>query len=319
MQTNPEIAEIGPESHFLEAPFEGRGLETISPEEILARILRASPWIALLVVLAVLLTGAWLRWLAPRFYTAQMTVAPYSGNLEHPEPSLFSLTKLLPSTGQHFVFYLQTRDSVELASRLMKYPELRAEIFHDQWDPKTQSWHPPRGVVASFKSTLDSVLRVRSWSPPTPADLAAYLAKDVKVTSNVRRTHYTFSYASRDPAFAAWLLGQINDQTQSILRERAKARAELRIAHLLQQITATTVAVNRDVLVRLLAEQQQRLMLINPKLPYAAIVIDPPSVSHYPTSPRPFLDMVLAAFSAAVLGIFVAGWRVRRNARTRGA
>lgn len=283
---------------------------------LIRKIIAAWPFILLLVICAIVVETAWLRWVAVPLYTAQMTVAPVVNDADPAahNPSLGAISSLVGLDSRNngrFDSYIDIRNSIVLAQKLLENPEVRNNIFKSQWDDQTHQWHEPRTVLTPLVDTVKSILGMPAWSPPMASDLEDYLRQKVAVVTDRRTSHTQFSYENANPAFAADLLQLVHASAEEMMREDEEAQTKIKIAHLMDQVEKSSMMENRQALTELLAEEQRVMMLLSPQIPFAAAVTEPPSVGHHPSSPRPVVDLVLAAAVAAGIGIL--GIAVRTN------
>ena len=252
-------------------------------------------------------------------YTAEMTVMPNAA-INNNSGSISSLSSLAGLSGPNdttFDTYMAVRNSKLLAERLMKVPGLPQRIFLGQWDASTHQWRPPKGLLPSTKRAISAMLGFKSWLPPDAGDMAQYLSKMVTFESD-RRTEIThLKYTNANPQLASFLLQQVHDQAEDILRVQAKNQSDAVINHLLAELRVVTVGEQRSALIELLSEQEKKAMMIDRALPYAAVVIDPPFVD-VANPPRPLLTLFLVvAGSMFLAAMAVAVWVLLRLRRAK--
>jgi len=272
----------------------------------------AWPLVISLPIVTMALVGVWLRWVAVPIYTTHMSVAPYvdQSSAVRRTDTLGGLSSVLgfgaPSSSNfNFNLYLETRLSVALASRLLQIPEVRRAVYGEEWNEETGQWRRPHGVIFALRELVRSIFGLPGWSPPTANDFASYLQKRVKQESDRQRNYFAFYFDNRDPVLGMALLQDIHTGAEAMLRDDAQKRTAVKIDHLIQQIGASTLTENRSALTALLGEEQRESMLIAPEIPFAAIVVDPPSATHYPTSPRALRDLFFAVLAGAALAVVI--------------
>jgi uncharacterized protein involved in exopolysaccharide biosynthesis len=250
-------------------------------------------------------------------YTAEMTVAPNrivnSASQSANGGSISSLIGLQGVTDTQFDLYLSTRDSNLLAAKLMAKPGIPQQIFYYLWDKDRHQWRPPVDLFSGFRRGVSSVLGFPSWAPPDTGDVADYLSKNIKVAADKRTliTHIEFSY--RNPEFAKALLLAVHEEAEALLREQAQRHTRVMIAHIVHELGTVTVTEQREALIQLLSQQEKELMMIGDNLPYAAVVVDPPSVDSAKGKPRPLLMVFFALLVAAIACASLIGWQVLRD------
>jgi hypothetical protein len=240
----------------------------------------------------------------PLTYTAEMTVAPNRMVDPGGEGSSGGLSSLIGLNGPmdaQFELYLSTRKSNLLAQRMMATPGVPQKIFKAFWDPETQQWRPPAGLIQDMKRGLNSAMGFASWTQPTPGDLQGFLDKAFTVEGNKRTLITKISFSDPDPAFAKWLMTTVHDQAEAILKDEAQQRTRIMIAHAVHELSVVTVAEQRSALIQLLSQQEKQLLMIDKNLPYAAVVVDPPSADLPDNAPRPLRNIFVALVVVSLL------------------
>jgi uncharacterized protein involved in exopolysaccharide biosynthesis len=88
-----------------------------------------------------------------------------------------------------------------------------------------------------------------------------------------------------------------------MVKKSKRADSIARISYLDQKLQTVTFADQRSILIALLAQEQQKLMLIEADKDFVAQIIDPPIVPKSPSS----LSPVTIALISAVMGTLLAG------------
>jgi hypothetical protein len=253
-------------------------------------------------------------------YTAAMTVAPNrmvsAGNEGNAGGGLSSLIGLQGVMDTQFDLYLTTRNSNLLAAKLMDIPGVPQKIFENLWDKEKQQWRPPPGIWPRFKRGISSALGFIPWSPPNSGDVAEFLENSFKVGTDKRTLITRIEFSDHDRDFCRFLLLTVHNQAEALLREQAQRRTRIMIAHLVHELATVTVTEQRQALIQLLSQQEKQMMMIDDNLPYAAVVIDPPSVDTA-GKPRPLLIIFLFQILAAMVSAAYIGWIALRNLQMR--
>lgn len=273
--------------------------------EIVAIVWRRRLRVVASVVAALIVAVIYLKGQTP-LYTASMLVMPAEQQTPQAGGGGGLGLQLLSGLGrgsndETFLRYLQTFGTTSFGERLETRHNLVRRVFAGQWDEATRRWRKPTGVTASIRSGISGFFGLPSYADPSPTTLAAYLDSKIDDSQVGTSPIYRISFSHPDSGFAVELLDIVNREANATLREEAAAATRLKMASLQARIAATTESEHRAMLFSLLAEQQRRLMLLDPRLPYAAVVVDAPVASALPTSPRPLLSLALAT----LLGLFV--------------
>jgi hypothetical protein len=84
----------------------------------------------------------------------------------------------------------------------------------------------------------------------------------------------------------------VHDAAVQLVRDEISSRNTAKIDYLTQALAKTTNADQRGILIGMLAQTEQTQMLLNNNLPFAAQIIDTPTVPTQPSSP-PMLNIAL--------------------------
>ncbi len=254
-------------------------------------------------------------------YTAEMTVAPNRmvAGAEGNGGGLSSLIGLQGPIDTQFELYLSTRKSHLLAERMMAMPGVPQRIFSAFWDPEAKEWRPSSGLIPRMKRAINGALGFTPWAPPNAGDLSEYLSTAFTVESNRRTLITKITFSDADPDFAKWLTLIVHDQAEAILREQAQQRTRIMIAHAVHELQIVTVAEQRLALIQLLSQQEKQLMMIDKNLPYASVVVDPPSADRPDNAPRPLRNIFVALVLVTILAAAALAARVLRDIKRKMA
>lgn len=240
--------------------------------------------------------------IATPVYTAQVVVAPIPKNmsLEQTGSALegFSLLSEGSEAPQHFDLFLQLLTSFQIAQELGEQTELKQSVFANSWDVENEQWVQPKEFVVK---PIFRVLFNKPWRPVSDQDFAAYLSNKVK-----RRKSGSFMYLTIDhknPQLAYELLSSLVDQADKAVRKEELKVAQSIIGALSDRLATVQVASHRQVLIEILVDWEQRRLLADNSINYAAKVVEPVTVSSRPTSPNLKSSLVFFLGGGALLGL----------------
>ncbi len=270
----------------------------------------------LIILLCVLValggTYAWLKRQTPE-YTARMVVGPAASELmsSGARSTRGGPLSFLGANGfgagavTEFERFMELKASAELAERLQSKRRVLQRVFVDMWDPEGRRWIRPDGLVAASKMALRESLRLPPWTPPSIEVLAEYLQEEIKQSHERGSSLWVLKCSNHDPTLAKQLLTWVHAETDVMIRERAMLRASEQIKYLEGKLMTISVKEHRDALVDLLSQQERVLMVIGSGLPYAAEIIEAPTVSEVPTWPWPIRALAIGGLAGLVIGFFI--------------
>jgi hypothetical protein len=250
-------------------------------------------------------------------YTATFMVSPIpssSDGLSSKLQGMGALASLagarlnLDSGSQSFLLYQQAIYSRDVANVLSRNPVVMHRLFAGQWDAETQQWKRPNGPLRSVSGAIKSVIGipVRPWLPPDGAALQEYIQHNVGVVADPEKPVVVITYDNVDPAFAVFLLTELDRAVDAKLRKIALLRATEYVDYLSTQLMQVTNSDVRQALINTLTEQERIKMMVNATAPYAAQPFGPPSASRAPTKPKPSLVLFIAILVGGLLGALCA-------------
>lgn len=267
--------------------------------------------------LAIMLTGltfllggiAYLH-LAEYKYTAEMRVvasqAP-GNNAGIGGGRLSNLASLVgisteSSSPSPFKLYLEELTSREVASAVVSQPYLMHVIFNREWDAGTRSWRQPEPTP--FRNGLKALLGfpLLKWQPPNAARLQDYLRQSIKIDDDPKRAVTIVRFDHADPRFATTLLSALNAAADRHLKTVALARARQFVRYLDTRLATVLIAEYRVALLTTLSDQEKQIMLASSEASYAADLVEAPTASLAPTSPRAVIVLVASTLFGLVFG-----------------
>ena len=290
--------------------------DEIDLRELFGVLWRGKFLIMLCVVAAIALAALYLR-SAERKYTVEYVFKPVE--TEDALPSLGGLGGLaslagvsLPSSSSgDFLTFKFLLKSEEVAQKFMQDEALLRGIFHKEWDSHTQSFRQPAdGALTPYVRRVKKLLTgegPRDYAPPSAARLVEWLKEDGFSSSEERDTGFlTLSAETPEPDLMIQVMSQVTEETDRLLKERYIASAEQTMGFYQQQLAKARAREHREALAKLIAQEDQKLMLASKGTYFVAEPLTEPSVSLNPTSPKASLVLALSVvlggfFSAALV------------------
>lgn len=259
---------------------------------------------------ATLLFGIVFIRLAEHKYTASLVIGPVRDTNQLVGGIDFTASSgsgLLSALSQPKVTPIATMKALlhsePVARKLLADPAIRDRFFPGLWDPTAHGWRRPGGPMVWLKSGFKSMLGLPVWVPPSPGVLQQALTTALEVSDDRESGFTILAFSDRDPAFAEHLLTSATNAADAILRQRTRDEATRRIAFISRRLDGDgQLSVDhRAVLIRFLANEEQKLIGVAAGTPMAADVVLPAKSSATVTTPN--WKAVLAA--SFILGIFL--------------
>lgn len=200
---------------------------------------------------------------------------------------------------QQFMAVIYSKPAAELLES--EGPFLR-HLYPNRWDDKRQTWKPqPWSLVSILKSAVKSALRIPDRPYPGAENIAQIIRERVNISSNEKNSIYTFTFADRDPKFAAAFLKAIYDSGETLLLRQARAIASARVRQTERELDDTSVESSRRALMDVLTVFHAREIEANVGSPYAAQIVYGPISSDYPSEP----NVLFYILGGLLFGLFI--------------
>jgi hypothetical protein len=206
-----------------------------------------------------------------------------------------------------FTQFISSMGSVGVARELIKRHDLLCRIYRSDCDPVTHQWHERTGVREFFNGLLAKLGGLPDPNGPrTEIDLALYLRGAVVPSINKTNSLVTLTFEHPRPEFAAQVLSAVVATTNDHIRAQNRDVQKRYVEYLSQNAAKTTNVEQRQAIDTLLLQQERQLMMTEVDLPYAAKILDGPTV--VPIN-KVLKTLVIYSFLGFVLGAVLAIFR----------
>jgi hypothetical protein len=268
-------------------------------------------WVILLGALLGISSGVLFLSTTTYRYSATLIVTPVKSEMMRLPGSVSSLAAVaginLPGGGDtnDFNLYILGLKSRQVAAELGKDEEIMHTLFASHYNTASGKWRRPSGLFVALSSAGKSALGVpgAEWRPPDAADLQKFIETNVRITTDRKSNITNISLDYKDPQFAVNLITELHEKTDAFLRRQALTRADQSIGYLAKQLSRVQLAEHREELAAILGEQEKARMLASSAAPFSAQPFGSAVASSRPTSPRPFIVLIVGLVGGAILGL----------------
>ena len=285
--------------------------DEIDLRELFTALWRGKRLIIICVMFSIMLASLHLRQ-AERKYTVRYVFAPVAS--ENVGPNLGGLGGLaslagvsLPtSSSSDFLTYKFLLKSEEVAARMLKDRDLLVSVFSSDWDTERELFRQPasgplKSVVRGLKNLLTGN-EPSAYIPPNAARLSAWMDEAFNSSEGRDTGFLTLSAETAKPTLMVDVITRATQQTDQLLKERYIATAEQTMSFYQQQLSRARAREHREALAKLIAQEDQRLMLASKGTYFVAEPVTEPYVSLGPTSPKASLVLALSVVLGGFLG-----------------
>ena len=182
-----------------------------------------------------------------------------------------------------YIQFSYAMGSLEVAQKLNQKYDLLCRLYRGQCDAATHQWEPRNDTIQDW---IESVTSRLSGLPdpnvgPRPiTDLARYITNRV-VAEQLKKTDsvITLSYTHHDPKFAAQFLSWVVSAANDYVREQNRETQKRYVEYLTASAAQTTNVEQRQAIDNLLLQEERQLMMTEVDVPYAAQILDGPTVA----------------------------------------
>jgi uncharacterized protein involved in exopolysaccharide biosynthesis len=283
-------------------------MEEIYFRDVLGIVWRAKWWMAISVVAAIAI-GAYLYSVAMPRYEITMTLEPVdsqqnpweqSGQGVSSIASQFLGVPLGDRRLQNAQQFLALFRSPTVLERVDKQLGLLPHLYYGSWDAASEQWIAPSGWTTQFRTMLRTDL---PWVPPSLADASKYLEREMTVNTLSGGALVEVKFIDRDPAFGTALLDGLYNESDEVMRTRARAQNDEHISYIQKSLSTVSYAETRQSLTNLLTVEVGQKIMINSNSPYAMEVLKPPLANPRPISPSLTIYTAIAALAGLVFGL----------------
>ncbi len=193
--------------------------------------------------------------------------------------------------------------TLKLAKKLDEKHDLMMVVYGGAWDAERNSWKRPSGDQFEWDQKVKAFFRQPLWSAPTIEDLAGYVGGGFQIEAIDESDFNRISFAHADAEMALWMLKIVFAEISEFIHQQEVAAQAKRRKFLEARLSNTQIVDFRNALMSLLANVTRKEMMLEGGSSSEIVVLDPPYISKYKTSPTILKTMGVRVFGALALSI----------------
>lgn len=296
----------------------------IDLKELLSTLWRGKIYIIFFSLLFVYFASAYLHY-ADRKYLVEYKLKPV---VEAKQSNSFASglggfatlagIELPSSTSDDFEIFQELIYSTEVSEIILQNKELIKKIYSAEWSPSLSSFsEPPKSKLTTnigiLKTTLTGYDEVK-YMPPDARRLAFYITNNIQIEKD-RKTGFLTIYANTSkPEMLRSLITEIIEITDNIMRQRFIKFSKEPLAFYKEKLRTTRSREHREALAELIGKEEQKLMFASRAKYFTAEPYVNPSISLFPTAPKPKIILLISIMIGLSIGCLVA---FMRNSKTK--
>ena len=296
--------------------------DEIDFKELFLTLWRGKIYIILLPLISVFLASQFLH-SAERKYTLKYNLKPVGEAKKSKSLSglggIASIAGIqLPSSSNtDFVIFKELITSTEVSEIIFENKKIIKDIFKYEWNEKTNSFsNPPQSemqvLLGKFKKLLTGNKNINYMSPD-PERLAIFIYNNIRIKQNDETGFLEFTSQTSNPELILSLIIEAAEASDKIMRQRYIDFSTQPLAFYKEKLRTARSREHREALAQLISGEEQKLMFASRGKYFIAEPYINPTISYYPTSPKPKLVLALSLVFGLFIGIVII--YIRRSIR----
>jgi hypothetical protein len=249
---------------------------------------------------------------AERKYTVKYNLKPVGETKNNSSISglggLASITgiQLPTNTNNDFVIFKELITSAEVSEIIFENEKIIIDIFRSEWDEALNSFSsPPKSKTQNFVSDVKRLITgdiKLDYIPPNPRRLAAFINNNIQIGEDIETGFLEFASETSKPKLMLSLMISASNASDKIMRQRYIDFSSEPLAFYKKKLSTARSREHREALAELIGIEEQKLMLASKGKYFVAEPYIKPTMSLYPTAPKPKLILALSLLLGLFLG-----------------
>ena len=271
---------------------------------------RAKVFLILCMFISVFLASLYIQSVKKK-YTVEYSLKPVSESSQNPSlgqlGGLAALTGIgLPKiSGSDFDIFIELLTSIEVSEVLMLKKDLIRRIFFHEWNNSLNEFiRPEKSKIRVLINDLENLLTGydnTSYISPNSNRLSLFLKDNIIISENIETGFLSLRSQTSKPELILELIVNASKVSDDIMRQRYIDFSTEPLAFYKQKLSTARSREHREALAELISKEEQKLMFASRGKYFIAEPIISPTISLYPTAPKPRLILALSL----VLGLFI--------------
>jgi hypothetical protein len=285
--------------------------DEIDLKDLFLALWRGKIYIALISIVFVFIASFYLQNME-RKYSVEYNLKPVGEQTN--TPSLIGLGGLasiagiaLPtSSNSDFSIFKELITSVEVSEIIFKNKKIIKDIFRSEWDVTLNNFSRPvkskiQIIVADAKKLLTGN-KEANYMPPSPKRLAIFLYENVEIGEDKGTGFLKFESQTSKPKVMLSLIKEAIEASDKIMRQRYISFSTEPLAFYKEKLRTARSREHREALAELIGKEEQKLMFASRGKYFIAEPYIKPTISLYPTSPKPKQILIFSLVLGLLIG-----------------
>jgi hypothetical protein len=213
--------------------------------------------------------------------------------------------QLPTNSNNDFNIFKELITSSEVSEIIFKDKKIIKDIFRSEWDETLNDYSsPPKSkiqiLVGDAVKLLTGNIEV-NYIPPNPKRLAIFIDKTIQIVQDKETGFLKFTSESSKPELMLSIIIEATKASDEIMRQRYIGFSKEPLAFYKDKLRTARSREHREALAELISKEEEKLMFASKGKHFIAEPYINPTISLYPTAPKPKLILTLSL----VLGLFL--------------
>ena len=213
--------------------------------------------------------------------------------------------QLPTSSGNDFNIFKELITAPEVSEIIFENKKIIKEIFRSEWNETLNNYsRPPKSKIQIFVSDAKKLLTGSidvNYMPPNPRRLANFINNNIQIGEDKDTGFLKLTSETSKPELILSLMIEATKASDKIMRQRYINFSTEPLAFYKEKLRTARSREHREALAELISKEEQKLMFASRGKYFIAEPYISPTISLYPTAPKPKLILVLSI----VLGFFL--------------
>ena len=213
--------------------------------------------------------------------------------------------QLPTNSSKDFTIFKELISSSEVSEIIFENKKIIRDVFGSEWDEALNNYsRPPKSKIQIYVSDVKKLLTGNidvNYMPPNPMRLAIFISQNIQIDEDKDTGFLKFTSETSKPELMLSLMIEATEASDKIMRQRYVDFSTEPLAFYKDKLRTARSREHREALAELIGKEEQKLMFASRGKYFIAEPYIDPTISLYPTDPKPKSILVLSL----VLGFFI--------------
>jgi hypothetical protein len=285
--------------------------DEIDLKDLFLLLWKGKIYIILILIISVFVAARHLHY-AERKYTVTYNLKPVGETKNNSSFSgLGSLASIagiqLPTnTGNDFQIFKELITSEEVSEIIFENKKIVKDIFGSEWNETLDNYsRSPKSKIQFYISDVKRLLTgntEKNYIPPNSKRLVLFVQNNIQITQDKETGFLRFTSESSKPELMLSLIIEATKASDKIMRQRYVDFSTEPLVFYKEKLRTARSREHREALASLIGSEEQKLMFASRGKYFIAEPYINPTISMYPTTPRPRFILALSLALGFFLG-----------------